>query len=273
MRRSVVVTGCGAGIGEAVMRSMASAGLWVVGIELDRSLRDQAEAALEGRGTVLLGDVRDRQLLGEAAVRARSEAPLHGWVNNAGVESRGTLHEIDAKRLEDALSVDLLAYVWGCQVAVRAFMEQRSGGSIVNVSSLHGRVGYSDWVAYDVAKGGCDSLTRYIAVEYGPVGIRANSVAPGSVRTQMHNRYISSTVEPAQTERTMAGLVPLRRIAEPSEVANVVAFLLSDAASYITGQSLAVDGGLSAAGGVFPAHPDLVAAYRLAGRSDEGSGG
>ena len=245
------------------MLSLVSAGFWVVGIEVDSSLKGQAESTLGSRGVVLLGDVRDRPVLDEAAALARRTAPLYGWVNNAGIEASGALHEVDPAKLEQLLAVDLIAFIWGCQVAVRAFMEQRSTGSIVNISSLHGRVGYSNWAGYDVAKGGVDALTRYVAVEYGPVGIRANAVAPGSVRTQMHRRYVESTPHPAETERGMAAVVPLRRIAEPEEIASVVTFLLSDAASYLTGQSLPVDGGFSAAGGVFEPHPDLIARYGL----------
>lgn len=251
------------------MRALTTAGYWVVGIERDSVLRDRAEATLEGHGTVLLGDVKDRSVLDEAAASARRSAPLRGWVNNAGIESRGALHQVDASKLEELLAVDLLAFVWGCQVAVRAFMEQRSPGSIVNISSLHGRRGYSGWAAYDVAKGGVDALTRYIAVEYGPVGIRANAVAPGSVRTEMHKRYIESTPRPSDTEREMAAVVPLRRIAEPDEIASVVVFLLSDSSSYLSGQSVPVDGGFSAAGGVFAPHPDLVARYSIDDEKDE----
>lgn len=252
-----------------MIQALASAGYWVVGIERDRLLRDRAEANLAGRGNLLLGDVRDRSVLDEAAASARRAAPLRGWVNNAGIESRGALHEVDPSKLEELLAVDLMAFVWGCQVAVRSFMDQRSPGSIVNISSLHGRRGYSGWAAYDVAKGGVDALTRYVAVEYGPVGIRANAVAPGSVRTEMHKRYLESTPRPAETEREMAAVVPLRRIAEPNEIASVVVFLLSDTSSYLTGQSLPVDGGFSAAGGVFAPHPDLVARYRVGDEKEE----
>jgi len=270
MTKSVVVTGCGAGIGEAVIRALGEAGYWVVGIELDQSLARAARLTLGDVGDVVTGDVRDRDVLEEAAKRARHGAPLQAWVNNAGIESRGPLHGLDATRFERSIAVDLMAVVWGCQVAVRAFMEQRSDGCIVNVSSLHGRAGYSDWAAYDIAKGGVDALTRYLAVEYGPVGIRANAVAPGSVRTQMHRRYVESTSDPAETERAMAAVVPLRRISEPEEVASVVTFLLSDAASYVTGQSIPVDGGVSAAGGVFEPNPDLVALYKLSSERDPG---
>lgn len=245
------------------MRSLVKAGWFAVGIERDGVLRDRLLTSIDDHVDVVLGDVRDRSILEEAAKRARAKALLAGWVNNAGIESRAALHELEPTTLEKALAVDLMAFVWGCQVAIRAFMAQRSTGRILNVSSLHGRAGYSDWAAYDIAKGAVEALTRYIAVEYGPVGIRANAVAPGSVRTQMHERYVASTPDPSATERAMAAVVPLRRIAEPNEVASVATFLLSDAASYVTGQSVAVDGGVSVAGGVFPPHPDLVAIFGL----------
>lgn len=258
---SVVVTGCGAGIGEATLRCLLQAGYYVVGIEREPALGRRAETLLNDRGRVLIGDVKDRNLLSQAATHARKAAPLHGWVNNAAIEALGALHELEPPGLEAQLAVDLLAFIWGSQVAVRTFMDQRSAGSIVNVSSVHGRRGYPDWATYDIAKGGIDALTRYIAVEYGPAGIRANGVAPGSVRTQMHKRFVDATPDPAATEHDMAGVIPLRRIADPDEIGKVITFLLSDSASYLTGQTIAVDGGTSVAGGVFQPHEDLLARY------------
>ena len=103
-------------------------------------------------------------------------------------------------------------------------------------------------VAYDASKGGVDALTRNVAATYGPRRIRANAVAPGAVRTPQLERSIAASPDPAEHERKLSSLAPLKRIAEPNEIAAVVAFLLSDDASYLTGQSISVDGGWSTAG-------------------------
>jgi NAD(P)-dependent dehydrogenase (short-subunit alcohol dehydrogenase family) len=255
---SAVVTGCGSGIGAATLLRLCGAGFYVVGIELDPAGAEAIGRELGDGGSVVVGDVRDHRVLEAAVQQARRGAPLQTWVNNAGIEARGALHALEPADIERNLQVDLLAYVWGCRLAVRTFLYQGSKGSIVNVSSLHGQRGYAGWAAYDIAKGGVDALTRYIAVEYGPAGIRANAVAPGSVRTGMHARFLGSLDNPEEMEREMARAAPLKRIAEPDEVASVVEFLVSDSASYVTGQCIAVDGGFSAAGGVFEPDDDLL---------------
>jgi NAD(P)-dependent dehydrogenase (short-subunit alcohol dehydrogenase family) len=142
--------------------------------------------------------------------------------------------------------VNLLGYYWGCAEAVQSFLSNGLSGTIVNISSVHGRASYANSAAYDVSKAGVDGLTRYVAVEYGPRGIRANAVAPGGVRTPMHESFVAAADDPVAVEEMAARDHPLRRIAEPAEIASVVNFLLSNAASFITGQSIAVDGGLTA---------------------------
>jgi len=173
-------------------------------------------------------------------------APLWGWVNNAAVHLSANLHEPIPADVERTLAVNLLGYYWGCSAAVRVLLAQKSQGALVNVSSVHGRAGYSDDAAYDVSKGGVDALSRYVAVEYGPIGIRCNAVAPGGVRTPLFERMVQTAADPAKAEQNAIRPHPLRRIAEPQEIATVITFLLGPGASFVSGQSLAVDGGLSA---------------------------
>jgi glucose 1-dehydrogenase len=244
--KSVVVTGCGQGIGLAIFERLRREGYAVVGIEWNREAADALLREAGAVADVIVGSASDRSLLEQAAGRADQLGTFWGWVNNAAIFPSTNLHDPDPAEVERVFSVNLMGYYWGCSAAVRALLRDGSQGAIVNISSVHGRAAYSNAAAYDASKGAIDALTRYVAVEYGPVGIRANAVAPGAVRTPMALKLIESADDPVEAEAAMARPHPLRRIAEPEEIAAVAAFLLSEESSFLTGQSIAVDGGLTA---------------------------
>ena len=166
-----------------------------------------------------------------------------------GPTRRTPLHELDEETVRAVVETNGLGYLWGCSAAVSAFVDQTSGGSIVNVGSIHGRASFLDHAAYEFTKGGIDALSRSVAVSYGAYGIRANTVAPGGVRTPHLEAQIASAADPEAEERGLADGPPLRRIATVDEVASLVAYLLGDESGYISGQSIAVDGAWTAAFG------------------------
>jgi NAD(P)-dependent dehydrogenase (short-subunit alcohol dehydrogenase family) len=262
--KSVVVTGCGSGIGRAIAIRLAEDGWAVVGIELNGDGARSAAQELGQPHSVITGDASERSVLADARARAEILAPLKGWVNNVGIALMGNLHEPRQPDVEKVMKVNLMSHFWGSSEAISTWVRHRTTGAIVNVSSVHGRSAFNMWAAYDVAKAGIDALTRYIAVEYGPVGIRANAVAPGAIRTPLVSQVIRESPDPAIAELEMSIQHPLERIGEPEEVAAAASWLLSDEASFVTGQSLAVDGGLTSRCYRYNPDAELLARYKEA---------
>jgi len=265
--KTVVVTGAGAGIGLAILQRLDRDGFVVIGIERSAEAAASAEKSLTNGGTVIVGDVANRAVLGEARRRAEGAGELTAWVNNAGVAISGTLHDPIEDEVAQVFAVNLLGVYWGCAEAVQSFIANSVKGSVVNISSIHGRAAFPGWAAYDTAKGGVDALTRYLAVEYGPLGIRANAIAPGAIRTEMVERVIADAPQPEKAEREMSEIHPLNRLGEPSEIASTVAFLVSNESSFMSGQSIAVDGAATARCFRFDASPDIQAILDAKGTS------
>lgn len=254
MDRSAVVTGAGGGIGRAIAARLKADGWRVVGLELSAETSHGAEDCCD---QIVIGDVSQSECHREAASVARSLAPLAGWVNNAGIAKYTPLHMADEEVIRRIIDVNGAGYLWGAAAAVRTFIDQRSGGSLVNIGSIHGRLSFVDHAAYEFTKGGVDALSRSVAVTYGRYGIRSNTIAPGGVRTPLLMAQNTLALDPEAAERGLREGPPMHRIAEPEEIAAVAAFLLSDEASYVSGESIAVDGGWSASFGVLPVNPDL----------------
>jgi NAD(P)-dependent dehydrogenase (short-subunit alcohol dehydrogenase family) len=166
-------------------------------------------------------------------------------VNNAGVNANYDAVEMSEDQWDAFFAIDLKA-AWLAAKHVLRHMKRAGRGSIVNVSSLHGFATLDGFFPYAAAKSGLIGLTRSLALDYGLYGIRVNVVAPGFVRTRLVQESIDRADDKEAAERAMVGGVALGRIGDPHEIATVVRFLASDEASYVTGASLLVDGGLTA---------------------------
>jgi NAD(P)-dependent dehydrogenase (short-subunit alcohol dehydrogenase family) len=238
------VTGGARGIGRAIVEKFAAEGATVTFVDLEDAAGRQMATGDGGRVEFNRADITV-----EAEVQRAIEAVVaaHGTidvlVNNAGVNTYFDATEMTEAEWDRVFAVDLKG-AWLCAKHALRPMKRAGRGSIVNIASIHATLTMAGMFPYAAAKSGVVGLTRSLALDYAPLGIRVNAVLPGWTRTRLVEEWFAMQPDPAEAERRVLGVHPLRRIAMPAEVANLVAFVASDEASAITGAALAVDCGL-----------------------------
>ena len=239
-----LVTGASSGIGAATAILLADLGAWVaIGYHGNREGAEQVRskiAAAGGKAIVARADVtKADEIVSLANVVTGQLGPIDILINNAGsLMQRMRILEVKEESWDEIQDLNLKSAVL-CSQAVAPSMIERKRGAIVNVSSIAGRNGGGPGAsAYASAKGGLISFTKALAKELAPQGVRVNAVSPGVIETPFHERF--STPE---MMRTFVTAIPLGRVGTPMECANVIAFLASDAASFVIGETIEVNGG------------------------------
>jgi NAD(P)-dependent dehydrogenase (short-subunit alcohol dehydrogenase family) len=242
-----IVTGASAGIGRAAAFALAAEGATVVVADVDVTRGEQVATEINDKGGTALfvrTDVTDDQSV--AALAAETVARFGGLdvaFNNAGIEGTpAPTAECTPENWQRTLAVNLTG-VWSCMRHEIPHMLERGGGSIVNMSSVAGLVGFATIPAYTASKHGVAGLTKTAALEYAEQGIRVNAVCPGVIDTEMVDRFTGGQPE---AEAAMIATEPVGRLGHAEEIADAVVWLCSDRSSFVTGQAIAVDGGFTA---------------------------
>jgi glucose 1-dehydrogenase len=251
--KNVLVTGGSSGIGQAIAVRFAEYGANVAINYLRqpqeaRNTEDQVKACInkvqqEGVQDVLVqGDVSkedDVVQMVEAAIDGLGGIDI--LVNNAGIQISRPSEELSSEDFDKVLAVNLRGSFLCAREAIKHFLAEEKPGSIVNVSSVHQLIPKPNYLGYSTSKGGMQNLTRTLALEYAPKGIRVNGVGPGATVTPINRAW----VDDPEKRRAVEVHIPMQRAGDADKMAGVTAFLASDDAAYITGQTIFVDGGLT----------------------------
>ena len=242
------ITGAADGIGHAIAQAFAAEGAHVVMGDIDDARGEAAAAAIRaagGRATYCHCDVaQDADIAALIATAVDAGGRIDVLVNNAAIAIGGfPVHQMTDDQWQRLITVNLTSVFRGCKHALPHMIAQ-GRGSIINMASAQGHIGLDGWTAYAGAKGAIMAMTRQMAVEFGPQGVRVNSISPGTIATPMNVGVVAQLGE--HIARAWVKMHPVGRIGEPQEVAEAAVYLACDLAGFTTGIDLRVDGGLTA---------------------------
>jgi glucose 1-dehydrogenase len=240
-----LVTGSSQGIGQAIAARLARDGAKII---IDyRSHREGAEATCRmveeagSKGAVVQADLSSlEQIRYLVDTGVKTFGGIDILVNNAGIEKRNDFWEVDEAQYDAVMAVNLKGVFFTTQMFVRQLQSAKRSGKVINISSVHEELPFPHFTAYCMSKGGMKMMTRNLAIELAPFGITVNSVAPGAIETPINK----SLLQNREKLSALLANIPLKRLGQPGDVAEVVAFLASSKSDYITGTTIFVDGGL-----------------------------
>jgi glucose 1-dehydrogenase len=251
--KNVLVTGGSSGIGQAIAVRFAEYGAnvainYLTTPDEAADTEEQVQACItqvqqEGVQDLLVqGDVsKEEDVVRMVEETVAGLGSIDVLVNNAGIQISKPSHELVNGDFDKVIDINLRGSFMCAREAIKRFLDEGAGGSIVNISSVHQRIPKPGYLGYSVSKGGMANLTTTLALEYAPVGIRVNGVGPGATITPINRAWVDDPVKAAQVEEH----IPLRRAGTADEMAGVTCFLASEDGAYITGQTIYVDGGLT----------------------------
>lgn len=250
--KNVLVTGATSGIGQAIAAHFATEGAnLALNYRNDPDKLDDTKELIEqmcdqvrgcgGKEVPVEGDVSEEadiiRMCNEAIAKLGSIDIL---VNNAGIQTAAPSHELETSDFDQVIQVNLRGAYLCAREAIKHFLDRGNSGIVINVSSVHEIIPRPQYVSYSISKGGMENMTKTLALEYAPHNIRVNAIAPGATATP-----INSWTDDPQKRKEVESHIPMGRAGTPEEMAAITAFLASDDAAYITGQTLFVDGGLT----------------------------
>jgi NAD(P)-dependent dehydrogenase (short-subunit alcohol dehydrogenase family) len=247
--RTVLVTGAAAGIGAGIAERFSEAGYAVAAFDIDGpgAVRIAERLRAHAPAIAIQGDVAVEEHARDAVAKTVLElGSLDVLVNNAGIEVNGSVSDLTPSAWDRQIAVNLRGAYLMSKYAIERMRGR--GGAIVHISSVHAFVSWPGCAAYDATKSGLLGLTRAMALDHGPEKIRVNAICPGYIQTPLMDKWLAAVPDREETMRQVLSYHPLGRIGTPRDIAEAALFLASDAASFVSGAFLVVDGAVSVAG-------------------------
>lgn len=244
-----IVTGAGSGIGEAIAKRLSIEGAFVAVCDIDEAGGKRVVEAIRSEGH--LADFYPLDVSKEKQVRevmeqiAKQFGRIDVMVNNAGVGKAGTVIDQSEEEWDLMMNVNAKGSFFGCKYAVKHMLTQETGGNIINIASVAGRVGVMNRAGYCASKAAIVGLTKSVASDFAEKGIRVNSISPGTIESPWIKKILADHPSPEEMRVQMQQRQPIGRMGTPEEIAHLVLFLASDEASFITGSDYVADGGLT----------------------------